>query len=80
MIHYDGYLDKQEIEVRRFRQMESERIPDGLDYAHVNGLSHECRQRLSHVRPRNLGQASRLSGVTPAALTSLLLHLQQMRD
>ena len=80
MIHYDGYLDKQEIEVRRFRQMESERIPDGLDYAHVNGLSHECRQRLSHARPRNLGQASRLSGVTPAALTSLLLHLQQMRD
>ena len=80
MIHYDGYLDKQEIEVRRFQQLENERIPDSFDYAHVHGLSHECRQRLSHARPRNLGQAARLSGVTPAALTSLLLHLQQIRD
>ena len=80
MIHYDGYLDKQEIEVRRFQQLENERIPDSFDYAHVHGLSHECRQRLSHARPRNLGQAARLSGVTPAALTSLLLHLQQIRE
>jgi tRNA uridine 5-carboxymethylaminomethyl modification enzyme len=80
MIHYDGYLDKQEIEVRRFRQLEGECIPESLDYAHVHGLSHECRQRLSHARPRNLGQAARLSGVTPAALTSLMLYLLQMRD
>ena len=78
-IHYDGYLDKQEIEIRRFRQLEDQCIPDGFDYARVHGLSHECRQRLSHARPRSLGQAARLSGVTPAALTSLMLHLLQMR-
>ena len=77
LIHYDGYLDKQENEVRRFRQMEAEHIPEDLDYAHVHGLSHECRQRLNHARPRSLGQAARLTGVTPAALTSLMLHLRQ---
>jgi tRNA uridine 5-carboxymethylaminomethyl modification enzyme len=77
MIHYDGYLDKQEMAVRRFRQLEGQRIPDGFDYARVHGLSHECRQRLSQVRPRSLGQAARISGVTPAALTSLMLHLLQ---
>ena len=77
MVHYDGYLDKQEMAVRRFRQLEGQRIPDGFDYARVHGLSHECRQRLSQARPLSLGQAARISGVTPAALTSLMLHLLQ---
>jgi tRNA uridine 5-carboxymethylaminomethyl modification enzyme len=79
MIHYEGYLDKQEVAVRRFRQLEGQCIPEGFDYAGVHGLSHECRQRLSHAQPRSLGQAARLSGVTPAALTSLMLHLLQKR-
>jgi tRNA uridine 5-carboxymethylaminomethyl modification enzyme len=79
LIHYDGYLEKQENEVRRFRQMEAEHLPEDLDYARVHGLSHECRQRLSQARPRSLGQAARLAGVTPAALTSLMMHLRQMR-
>ncbi len=76
MAHYEGYLQKQEQEVARFRQLESQRIPDGLDYDAVRGLSTECRQKLREARPRNLGQAARISGVTPAAITCLMMHLR----
>jgi len=77
LIHYDGYLQKQEQEVIRFRHMEGQRIPAGFDYLTVRGLSIECRQRLQQEQPRNLGQASRLSGITPAAITCLMMHLHQ---
>jgi tRNA uridine 5-carboxymethylaminomethyl modification enzyme len=78
LIHYDGYLQKQEQEVIRFRHMEGQRIPARFDYQAVRGLSTECRQRLQQGQPRNLGQASRLSGMTPAAITCLMMHLRQM--
>lgn len=77
IIHYDGYMQKQDVEVARFQQLERRLIPDGLDYNAVAGLSMECRQRLSKMRPQNLGQAARLSGITPAAITSLMMHLQK---
>jgi len=77
LIHYDGYLDKQGVEVERFRQMESKSIPDDFDYAKVRGLSTESRQRLANARPATLGHASRLTGVTPAALTCLMMHMRQ---
>ncbi|MBL4774836.1 MAG: tRNA uridine-5-carboxymethylaminomethyl(34) synthesis enzyme MnmG [Mariprofundus sp.] len=77
LVHYDGYLDKQQIEVDRFRLMEGQRIPETMDYSLVKGLSIECGQRLSAVRPRTLGQASRVSGITPAAISSLMLHLKR---
>jgi len=77
MVHYEGYLDKQDIEVERFRQLEAQKIPSHFDYRSVRGLSHECRQRLEQARPGSLGQAARLSGVTPAALTCLLMHMRQ---
>jgi tRNA uridine 5-carboxymethylaminomethyl modification enzyme len=76
-IHYDGYLQKQNAEVARFQQLERRLIPEGLDYNAVSGLSMECRQRLQKMRPKNLGQAARLSGITPAAITSLMMHLQK---
>ena len=76
IIHYDGYLDKQEQEVKRFRQLEVLQIPRDFNYSEVKGLSVECNQRLSRARPATLGQASRLSGITPAALTALMMHLQ----
>lgn len=76
LFHYEGYLDKQQQEVDRFRQLEALRIPDGFNYAEVSGLSHECCQRLQEARPATLGQASRQSGVTPAALTTLMMHLR----
>lgn len=79
MVHYEGYLDKQQEEVEHFRKMERKRIPRNLDYESVRGLSPECRQRLQMGQPETLGQAARLSGVTPAALSCLLLHLKQMR-
>jgi len=78
-IHYDGYLAKEEMAVSQFRQMERQSIPEDVDYSQVRGLSTECRQRLTSSRPRSLGQAARLSGVTPAALTSLMLHLRRVR-
>ncbi len=74
-IHYDGYLDKQQEEINRFRKLEGQQIPVDFDYSKVHGLSMECRQRLSQARPRTLGQASRLSGVTPAAVSALMLYL-----
>jgi len=78
LMHYHGYLQKQEAEIDRFKKLEHQSIPDKFDYVRVQGLSHECRQRLQLVRPRSLGQAARISGVTPAALTSLMFHLRQM--
>ena len=74
---YAGYIDKQNDEVRRAARFEDLRLPDGLDYARVTALSHEVRQRLSQHRPQTLGQASRLSGVTPAAISLLLIHLKK---
>ncbi|MDX8389778.1 MAG: tRNA uridine-5-carboxymethylaminomethyl(34) synthesis enzyme MnmG [Mariprofundaceae bacterium] len=75
MIHYEGYLDKQTIEIERFKRLESECIPEHFDYNQVIGLSHECRQKLHDHRPRTLGQASRLSSITPAAISALALVL-----
>jgi len=79
IIHYDGYLQKQDVEVARFQDLEKRRIPDGFKYSDVLGLSTECRQRLTQDMPLNLGQASRLSGMTPAAISCLLIHLQRTK-
>ena len=76
LIHYDGYLDKQDRDVAGFRKMESQSIPDGFDYTNVQGLSNECMEILIRVRPVTLGQASRISGVTPASLMTLMMHLR----
>ncbi len=79
-IHYEGYLDKQDLEVERFKQMEAELIPGDFDYMSVKGLSHECCQKLQESRPLSLGQAARVSGVTPAAITALMIRLHQVRQ
>ena len=57
--------------------MESHILPDGLDYDHLTGLRLEAREKLKAIRPRNLGQASRISGVSPADLTALMIHLEK---
>jgi tRNA uridine 5-carboxymethylaminomethyl modification enzyme len=77
-IHYEGYLDKQELEVERFRQLESQLIPGDFNYDAVSGLSHECCQKLKRGRPLSIGQAARISGVTPAAITALMIHMKQV--
>jgi tRNA uridine 5-carboxymethylaminomethyl modification enzyme len=74
---YAGYLDRQLAEVEAFRRDEALVLPEALDYAAVPGLSNECRQKLAAVQPRTLGQASRIEGVTPGALTALLAHVRR---
>jgi tRNA uridine 5-carboxymethylaminomethyl modification enzyme len=74
---YTGYIDRQQLEIERQRRHEELRLPDDLDYAQVRGLSTEVRQRLREVRPATLGQAGRVPGVTPAALSLLLVHLKR---
>lgn len=78
-IKYAGYIDKQNREVERAASYESLRLPDEIDYAQVTALSFEARQRLSQHRPETLGHASRLSGITPAAVSLLLVHLKKGR-
>jgi tRNA uridine 5-carboxymethylaminomethyl modification enzyme len=72
---YAGHIDKQGKQIERFRQMESRRIPSHFDYATLPQLRSEAREKLSHVRPASLGQASRISGITPADLAMLLFYL-----
>ncbi|MDA8092922.1 MAG: tRNA uridine-5-carboxymethylaminomethyl(34) synthesis enzyme MnmG [Betaproteobacteria bacterium] len=74
---YQGYIERQEAEVERLRAQEDLRLPDDLDYAALTGLSTEVRQKLARHRPETLGQAARISGVTPAALSVLLVHLRR---
>ena len=74
---YAGYLDRQEAEIHAFRRDEELMLPPDLDYGAVGSLSTEIRQKLSTARPANLGAASRISGVTPAALVALLRHVKR---
>jgi tRNA uridine 5-carboxymethylaminomethyl modification enzyme len=76
---YAGYLDRQDADVEAFRRDEGLTLPPDLDYARVGGLSNEARERLAAVRPATLGQASRIEGVTPGALTALLAHVRRPR-
>jgi tRNA uridine 5-carboxymethylaminomethyl modification enzyme len=76
---YDGYIAKQVEEVERAAQYEQLPLPADLDYAQVTALSFEVRQKLAQHRPETLGQASRISGVTPAAISLLLVHLKKRR-
>lgn len=76
-IKYEGYIRRQEKQVESFSHLESRRLPDGIDYQNVYGLTREVREKLNRVRPVSLGQASRISGVTPAALMAIQIHLKR---
>ena len=78
-IKYAGYIDKQNDEVERAATLENLKLPEQLDYTSVSALSFEVRQTLARHRPTTLGQASRISGVTPAAISLLLVHLKKNR-
>ncbi len=71
---YAGYLDRQEADILAFRRDEALRLPEALDYAAIRGLSTEAASKLGRIRPATLGQAARIDGVTPAALTLVLAH------
>ena len=74
---YAGYIDRQQREIAKHAKQESLRLPEDIDYAIVGGLSNEARQRLESSRPVTLGQASRLEGMTPSAVSLLLIHLKK---
>lgn len=75
-IKYDGYIKRQLHDVEQFRKMESRPLPNDIDYENVPSLRLEARQKLSKIRPVNLGQAGRISGVSPADLTALMIYLE----
>ncbi|MBI4766012.1 MAG: tRNA uridine-5-carboxymethylaminomethyl(34) synthesis enzyme MnmG [Deltaproteobacteria bacterium] len=75
---YEGYLERQEEQVKRFEKNEQILIPAQFDYQNLSGLSNEIKEKLKNIRPGTLGQASRISGVTPAAITILQIHLKKM--
>ena len=74
---YEGYIKRQEEAAQKFAQAEGKRIPFDFDYDEVPGLSGEIREKLKQVRPRSLGQAGRISGITPAALAILMVYLKR---
>jgi tRNA uridine 5-carboxymethylaminomethyl modification enzyme len=77
-VKYAGYIQRQQEQVERFRKFESYRLPVELDYASLPGLSNEVVEKLTRIRPLNLGQASRISGITPAAIAILQVHLRKL--
>ena len=79
-IKYEGYIDRQEREVEKMKRWDGVRLPEHVDYLAVHGLSTEVREKLGKIRPISLGQASRISGVTPAAIMALQVHLKRSRN
>ncbi len=77
-IKYAGYIKRQQEQVDRFKKLERTRLPDHIEYTGLPGLSNEVVEKLSAVQPRSLGQASRISGITPAAISVLQVHLKKM--
>ncbi len=78
-IKYEGYITRQIEQVERFKKLEDVVLPEEIDYAAFDGLSNEVVEKLSSIRPRSLGQASRISGITPAAISVLQVHLKKMK-
>jgi len=74
---YSGYIKRQTQEIARHRKHESTALPADFDYSNVSGLSNEVREKLAHIRPQSIGQATRISGMTPAAISLLLIHLKK---
>ncbi len=76
-IKYAGYIERQQEQIARMQKIEDVRIPEDFDYEQVAGLSMEVLEKLKSIRPQNLGQASRISGVTPAAISVLTVLLRR---
>lgn len=78
-IKYEGFIKRQMNEVERLKKIEQVRIPENVDYKKIHSLSSEIKDKLSNIRPLNLGQAARISGVTPAAISILMVYLEKIR-
>lgn len=79
-VKFHGYIERQKEQVERFRKMEAVKLPEDLDYSSLSGLSNEVVEKLSSVKPLSLGQASRISGITPAAISVLQVHLRRLNS
>ena len=78
-VKYDGYIKMQEAQVEKFKKMEKKLLPEDMDYENIKGISLEARQKLNKHKPHSIGQASRISGVSPADISVLLVYLQTKR-
>jgi len=76
--HYSGYLNRQEDQVRRLSKLENVKIPEDFDFSSIVTLTREVREKLTKIRPRSLGQAARIPGMTPAALGILDIHISRI--
>jgi tRNA uridine 5-carboxymethylaminomethyl modification enzyme len=79
LVKYEGYIKKQESQIKKFEKMEGMKIPPDIDYKKVRGLAVEAMQKLEKIRPVSIGQASRISGVNPADISVLLVYLEKNR-
>ena len=78
-VKYEGYIKRQKEEVGKLQKFENMKIPEKFEYGNIPGLSNEIVQKLSRIKPESVGQASRVSGITPAAISVLLVHIRKMR-
>jgi tRNA uridine 5-carboxymethylaminomethyl modification enzyme len=78
-VKYAGYIARQDRQIEKFAQLEGRLIPATMDYSRVVGLRNEAKQKFSRFNPRSLGQALRISGITPADVTVLAIHLERQR-
>ena len=76
-IKYDGYISRQKKQIEEFKKLESKKIPEGIDFLSIDGIRKEAREKLNKFRPINIGHASRISGVSPADISVLLVYLEQ---
>ena len=79
-IKYEGYIKLQEKQVEEFKKLEKKLLPENMDYNKVKGISLEARQKLNDYKPASVGQASRISGVSPADISVLLIYLEQHKN
>lgn len=78
-IKYEGYINKQLKQIEQFKKLETKKIPEWVDYKKINGLSNEAKEKLSKIKPNSIGQASRITGVSPADISVLLIYLEQVK-
>ena len=78
-IKYEGYIKLEEAQVEKFKKLEGKKLPTDIDYSKLNGLRIEARQKLNKIKPESVGQASRISGVSPADISVLLIYLEQLK-
>ena len=79
-IKYHGYIERQKKQVKNFKKLENKKIPENFDYSKVNSLRKEAMQKLEFYKPVSIGQASRISGVSPADISVLLIYMEQHRS